>query len=148
MTSELLTYVALWVAVSFAVAGGWTLVVYVTDWLRPELNRRDVADRREQAGDLVQFPFRPRVVRDAVDECGDTVDASVFPLQRARRSTSDELQIGDRVRTIPGLEDEGSVTGTVAGWFFHPVTDERWVILSGPSNTVSYPPERLEWVSA
>jgi hypothetical protein len=82
MTSELLTYVALWVAVSFAVAGGWTLVVYVTDWLRPERNRRDVADRREQAGELVQFPFRPRVVRDAVDECGDTVEASVFPFGR------------------------------------------------------------------
>jgi hypothetical protein len=80
MTSELLTYVALWVAVSFAVAGGWTLVVYVTDWLRPERNRRDVADRREQAGELVQFPFRPRVVRDT-DEGGDR-QASVFPFHR------------------------------------------------------------------
>jgi hypothetical protein len=82
MTSEVFTYVALWVAVSFALAGGWTLVVYVTDWLRPERNRQDVADRREQAGEVVPFPFRPRVVRDAVDECGDVVQASVFPFRR------------------------------------------------------------------
>jgi hypothetical protein len=74
----------------------WLLVVVAACWFlhrlavtRPrvvfpgrERNRRDVADRREQAGELVYLRPRLRVVRDAVDECGDAVDASVFPFHR------------------------------------------------------------------